>query len=102
IQAQILELINTIRKDANTSILLITHDLGVVAEMADRVIVMYAGQVVEEADVFELFDRPKHTYTVGLMGYIPHIELSDEKLSSIPGTVPSLRDMPAGCRYQAR
>ncbi|MFC0335787.1 ABC transporter ATP-binding protein [Paenibacillus sepulcri] len=102
IQAQILELINTIRKDANTSIMLITHDLGVVAEMADRVIVMYAGQVVEEADVFELFDRPKHPYTVGLMGSIPHIELSDEKLSSIPGTVPSLRDMPAGCRYQAR
>jgi peptide/nickel transport system ATP-binding protein len=102
IQAQILELMKKIRGTHQTSIMLITHDLGVVAEMADRIIVMYAGQVVEEAEVHELFDRPMHPYTVGLMGSIPHVELEEEELRSIPGSVPSLRSMPAGCRYQTR
>lgn len=102
IQAQILELIRNIRMESNTSVMLITHDLGVVAENADRIIVMYAGQVVEEANVFELFDHPKHPYTVGLMASIPHINSGDETLRSIPGTVPSLQNMPSGCRYQSR
>ncbi|GAA4880756.1 ABC transporter ATP-binding protein [Paenibacillus vulneris] len=102
IQAQILELMKRIRSESNTSIILISHDLGVVAEMADRIIVMYAGQVVEEAEVFELFERPMHPYTIGLMRSIPHLELEDEELQSIPGAVPSLLDMPEGCRYQAR
>ena len=102
IQAQILDLMKSIRSEHGTSIMLITHDLGVVAEMADRVMVMYAGQVVEEADVQELFDRPLHPYTAGLMQSIPHLEIEDEVLQSIPGAVPSLKDMPAGCRYQAR
>ncbi|MFE5323755.1 ABC transporter ATP-binding protein [Paenibacillus sp. NPDC056579] len=102
IQAQILELMKRIRQESNTSIILISHDLGVVAEMADRIIVMYAGQVVEEAEVFELFERPMHPYTAGLMASIPHLELEEEELQSIPGAVPSLLDMPAGCRYQER
>ncbi|OMF37752.1 peptide ABC transporter ATP-binding protein [Paenibacillus sp. FSL H8-0548] len=102
IQAQILELIRNIRTESNTSVMLITHDLGVVAENADRIIVMYAGQVVEEANVYELFDHPKHPYTVGLMGSIPHIDSGNEPLRSIPGTVPSLQNMPSGCRYQSR
>lgn len=102
IQAQILELMKKIRKESNTSIILITHDLGVVAEMADRIIVMYAGQVVEEADVYELFAQPRHPYTVGLMNSIPHLRIEDEELQSIPGSVPSLKDMPQGCRYRDR
>ncbi|WP_282939605.1 ABC transporter ATP-binding protein [Paenibacillus sp. RC67] len=102
IQAQILELMKKIRAESNTSIILISHDLGVVAEMADRIIVMYAGQVVEEAEVYELFERPMHPYTIGLMKSIPHLEMEEEELQSIPGAVPSLLDMPEGCRYQAR
>ncbi len=103
IQAQILDLMEDLRKESEASILLITHDLGVVAEMADRVIVMYAGQIVEEADVFTLFQSPTHPYTKGLMGSIPNV--SDdftERLKSIPGNVPSLRDMPEGCRFCER
>jgi peptide/nickel transport system ATP-binding protein len=103
IQAQILELMKQLRKEYSTSIMLITHDLGVIAEMADRVIVMYAGQVVEESDVFTLFNNPKHPYTVGLMNSIPHLDdESEERLSSIPGTVPSLQQMPKGCRFHTR
>lgn len=103
IQAQILKLMQGLREESDTSIMLITHDLGVIAEMADRVIVMYAGQVVEEAEVFELFDNPKHPYTKGLMASIPHIEFDgNERLVSIPGTVPSLDQMPQGCRFQSR
>ncbi|MFT8319245.1 MAG: ABC transporter ATP-binding protein [Sporolactobacillus sp.] len=103
IQAQILKLMKALREDSKTAILLITHDLGVVAEMADKVVVMYAGQVVEETDVFTLFDNPKHPYTLGLMKSIPHITNPDDmRLDSIPGSVPSARNMPKGCRFCAR
>jgi peptide/nickel transport system ATP-binding protein len=103
IQAQILKLMKTLREKSNTAIILITHDLGVVSEMADKVIVMYAGQVVEEADVFTLFDNPKHPYTKGLIDSIPHLEYhAEERLYSIPGTVPSMQNMPEGCRFHTR
>ncbi|WP_100486974.1 ABC transporter ATP-binding protein [Sporolactobacillus pectinivorans] len=103
IQAQILKLMKELRKNFKTSIVLITHDLGVVAEMADKVAVMYAGQVVEETDVFTLFDNPKHPYTLGLMKSIPHITNPDDmRLESIPGSVPSAHNMPEGCRFYAR
>jgi peptide/nickel transport system ATP-binding protein len=103
IQAQILELKKKLRSQSNTAIIIITHDLGVVAEMVDRIIVMYAGQVVEEADVYTLFDDPKHPYTKGLIGSIPHIDYdAEERLVSIPGAVPSLQNMPTGCRFHTR
>lgn len=103
IQAQILKLMKKLQRESNTSIMFITHDLGVVAEMADKVIVMYAGQVVEEADVFSLFDHPKHPYTKGLLDSIPQLEYeSKQKLDSILGTVPTLKQMPAGCRFHTR
>ncbi|WP_411678372.1 ABC transporter ATP-binding protein [Caproicibacter sp.] len=100
IQAQILELMKKLRKESGTSIMLITHDLGVVAEMADRIIVMYAGQVIESADVYTLFDHPAHPYTIGLMNSIPTIDLDDTKrLESITGTVPSMYQKIKGCRF---
>ncbi|WP_240417264.1 ABC transporter ATP-binding protein [Paenibacillus periandrae] len=103
IQAQVLELMKKLRKEIGTAIILITHDLGVIAEMADKVIVMYAGQVVEETDVFTLFDNPLHPYTKGLIGSIPQIDGDlEERLVSIPGTVPSLLQMPNGCRFHSR
>jgi peptide/nickel transport system ATP-binding protein len=103
IQAQILTLMKKLAEASRTATILITHDLGVVAEMADKVAVMYAGQVVEEADVFELFDHPRHPYTVGLMKSIPHLGADDDaRLESIPGSVPSLANMPNGCRFQDR
>ncbi|WP_369374536.1 ABC transporter ATP-binding protein [Promicromonospora sp. Populi] len=103
IQAQILTLMKKLAEASQTATILITHDLGVVAEMADKVAVMYAGQVVEEADVFELFDHPRHPYTVGLMKSIPHLGADDDvRLESIPGSVPSPSNMPSGCRFQDR
>ncbi|PLR78656.1 peptide ABC transporter ATP-binding protein [Bacillus sp. V3-13] len=103
IQAQILELMKELREESNTAIIMITHDLGVIAEMADKVLVMYAGQVVEEADVFTLFDEPKHPYTKGLIDSIPHLEHENHKrLYSIPGMVPTLQNMPRGCRFHTR
>jgi peptide/nickel transport system ATP-binding protein len=103
IQAQILNLMKKLREESNTAIILITHDLGVVAEMADKVAVMYAGQVVEETDVYTLFDNPKHPYTLGLMKSIPHITNPDDmRLDSIPGSVPSVHNMPKGCRFYDR
>ncbi|NHN31731.1 ABC transporter ATP-binding protein [Paenibacillus agricola] len=102
IQAQILEMINKLSKELNTGVILITHDLGVVAEMADRVVVMYAGEVVEEANVYDLFARPKHPYTIGLLGSLPKIEERREELDSISGTVPNLLDMPSGCTFHPR
>ncbi|MBT2728581.1 ABC transporter ATP-binding protein [Bacillus sp. ISL-75] len=103
IQAQILELMKELREESDTAIMLITHDLGVIAEMADKVLVMYAGQVVEEADVFTLFDEPKHPYTKGLIESIPHLEYEEHKrLYSIPGMVPTLQHMPKGCRFHTR
>ena len=102
IQAQILKLMKELISEFDTSILLITHDLGVVAEMADRVVVMYAGQVVEETDVFTLFREPKHPYTKGLMDSTPKIHELKEELTSIPGTVPNPLHYPIGCRFMDR
>ena len=102
IQAQILELMNRINEEHHMSILLITHDLGVVAEMCSRVVVMYAGRIVEEADATSLFLSPRHPYTIGLINSIPAIGKYVERLESIPGNVPSLLDMPKGCKFAPR
>lgn len=102
IQAQILDLMRNLKEKTGTSIMLITHDLGVVAEMCDRVIVMYAGQVVEETDVETLFENPKHPYTIGLMNSIPDLEDEREYLETIPGSVPLAHQMPTGCRFAPR
>ena len=103
IQAQILELMRELRKTVNTSIMLITHDLGVIAEMADRVIVMYAGQIVENATVHELFDDPLHPYSLALLNSMPVLgDASNRTLQSIEGTVPMMIDPPIGCRFADR
>jgi oligopeptide/dipeptide ABC transporter ATP-binding protein len=102
IQAQILELIAKLSKDLDTGVILITHDLAVVAEMADRVVVMYTGEIVEEASVFELFANPKHPYTIGLLGSLPKINEQLEELDSIPGTVPNPLHIPSGCAFHPR
>ena len=102
IQAQILYLLKELSDELDTAIILITHDLGVVAELADRVIVMYAGQVVEERDVYELFEEPLHPYTKGLLNSTPRIHDLKDKLESIPGTVPTPENMPKGCRFHPR
>ena len=102
IQAQILELLGRLREELGTAILLITHDLAVIAETAHRVVVMYAGKVVEEAPVKELFARPLHPYTQGLMGSIPRVDQKRERLASIEGVVPSPFGLPDGCRFYNR
>ena len=102
IQAQILDLMRNLREQTGTAIILITHDLGVVAEMCDRVAVMYAGEIVEQTDVSTLFDRPRHPYTRGLIGSIPVVGAVREDLSVIPGNVPNLIDLPKGCRFAPR
>ncbi|WP_421617166.1 ABC transporter ATP-binding protein [Brevibacillus sp. TJ4] len=102
IQAQILDLMRDLKEKTGTSIMLITHDLGVVAEMCDRVIVMYAGQVVEETDVESLFENPMHPYTIGLMNSVPDLEEEREYLETIPGSVPLAHQMPKGCRFAPR
>jgi peptide/nickel transport system ATP-binding protein len=102
IQAQILNLIADLRQRVGTAILLITHDLAVVAEVADRVCVMYAGQIVEEAPVRQLFARPLHPYTQGLLASVPRIDHPEKELSSVPGSVPNLIDPPSGCRFHPR
>jgi peptide/nickel transport system ATP-binding protein len=102
IQAQILDLMRGLRRDTGTAIILITHDLGVVAEMADDVAVMYAGQIVERAPVAALFARPEHPYTVGLLGSIPKLDQKRERLPSIEGRVPDMAHPPEGCRFAAR
>jgi oligopeptide/dipeptide ABC transporter ATP-binding protein len=102
IQAQILELLLDLQKKIGTSILMITHDLGVIAETASRVIVMYAGEVVEQAEVDELFAKPQHPYTEGLMHSMPHIGHDQERLNVIPGTVPAPTEWPAACRFRDR
>jgi oligopeptide/dipeptide ABC transporter ATP-binding protein len=102
IQAQILTLMRDLKKNSNTSIMIITHDLGVVAEIADRVIVMYAGEVVEEAPVYELFENPLHPYTQGLMASIPKVHDVVDDLYSIDGTVPNPAKMPSGCKFHPR
>ena len=103
IQAQILDLINELKKELNIAVILITHDLGVVAETADRVVVMYAGEKLEEAPVEELFKHPRHPYTWGLLKSLPRLDMaSNEKLSSIPGTPPDLLQPPVGDPFAAR
>jgi oligopeptide/dipeptide ABC transporter ATP-binding protein len=102
IQAQILDLMADLREKTNTAIILITHDLGVVAEMCDRVAVMYAGEIVEQADVQTLFAEPKHPYTKGLIGAVPVPGVIRDELATIPGNVPNLVDLPDGCRFAPR
>ena len=102
IQAQILKLIKEMRKEFHTSILLITHDLGVIAEMCDRVAVMYAGSIVEQAAVETIFGDPKHPYTRGLWGAIPRVDEERESLAMIPGVVPDLSSPPKGCKFNPR
>jgi peptide/nickel transport system ATP-binding protein len=102
VQAQILELMNKLKKSNDMGIIMITHDLGVVAEVCDRVVVMYAGKIVEQADVKELFGSPKHPYTKGLLESVPRLGVKKEKLGSIPGMVPSPDKMPQGCRFYDR
>jgi peptide/nickel transport system ATP-binding protein/oligopeptide transport system ATP-binding protein len=102
IQAQILDLIGKLKQDTGASVMLITHDLGVIAETADRVIVMYAGQIVETGDVDTIFDRPMHPYTSGLLQSIPRLTEDKDRLHSIEGIVPSPFDMPKGCRFAPR
>jgi peptide/nickel transport system ATP-binding protein len=106
IQAQILELLNELRKQRDLAVLLITHDLGVVAEVADRVAVMYTGRIVEESPVDELFARPKHPYTEGLLRSVPKLTTEDvmrkERLETIEGVVPSPTDLPPGCHFAPR
>ena len=103
IQAQILDLLVSLQKEIHAGIILITHDLGVVAQMADRVCVMYAGQIVEEASALELFTDPKHPYTRSLLNSIPQKDADDEELYVIQGMVPSLKNLPRqGCRFNAR
>jgi oligopeptide/dipeptide ABC transporter ATP-binding protein len=106
IQAQILELLNELRKQRELAVLLITHDLGVVAEVADRVAVMYTGRIVEQSPVDELFARPKHPYTEGLLRSVPKLTIDDvtrkERLETIEGVVPSPTDLPPGCHFAPR
>jgi oligopeptide/dipeptide ABC transporter ATP-binding protein len=102
IQNQILQLMKSLKDKSNMSIMLITHDLGVVAEMADRVVVMYSGQVVEQGDVFTIFESPKHPYTEGLLKSMPSAEKRIGKLYAIEGVVPNPLNLPTGCRFAAR
>jgi oligopeptide/dipeptide ABC transporter ATP-binding protein len=102
IQAQILDLMLRLQKETGAAIILITHDLGVVAEMCDRVAVMYAGEIVEQADTATLFREPRHPYTRGLIGSIPVVGQIRDELSVIPGNVPNLIDLPSGCRFAPR
>ena len=102
IQAQILDLMRKLKDEFGTSILLITHDLGVVAETCDRVAVMYAGRIVEQGPVKKIFRNPQHPYTIGLLNSIPKIDGERQRLQPIEGNVPSLRNMPEGCRFAPR
>ncbi len=102
IQAQILALMNNLQKETGMSTILITHDLGVVAETCDDVVVMYAGKIVEKSSTKELFENPKHPYTIGLLNSIPKLGEKKHRLNTIPGIVPSLSNLPKGCRFQDR
>jgi len=102
IQAQILDLMRNLRTQLGSAVILITHDLGVIAEMADNVAVMYAGQIVEQTSVHDLFKEPLHPYTIGLIGSTPVLGKIREKLDVIPGTVPNLVNLPVGCRFAPR
>jgi oligopeptide/dipeptide ABC transporter ATP-binding protein len=102
VQAQILELLKRLQRELGMAILFVTHDLGVIADVCDRVAVMYAGQIVEEASVDALFARPQHPYTEGLLGAMPQVGGREERLTVIPGRVPLPHEMPNGCRFAAR
>ena len=102
IQAQILELLAELQRRLGMAVLIITHDLGVIAEVADEVLVMYAGQIVESAPVADLFADPQHPYTIGLLGSIPRLDVERARLATIEGTVPSANRQPVGCRFSPR
>lgn len=102
IQAQILDLIKALKEKYNMGVMMITHDMGVVAEVADRVMVMYAGKKVEEGTVEEIFNNPKHPYTIGLLNSVPNVDDPDFELESIPGSLPSLNEQITGCRFHTR
>ena len=102
VQAQILDLMRALRDETGAAIMLITHDLGVIAELAQDVIVMYAGKIVERADVVALFADPQHPYTVGLLGSIPKLHADQQQLATIEGVVPNPLDLPRGCRFSLR
>ncbi|MCL2855930.1 MAG: ABC transporter ATP-binding protein [Defluviitaleaceae bacterium] len=102
IQAQVLELMKQLKQDLNTSMIMITHDLGIVADICDKVAIMYAGTVVELADKVDLFKNPKHPYTVGLFGSIPDITNDDDELKPIKGAMPDPTDLPSGCPFRTR
>ncbi len=102
VQAQILELVKDLRQRVNTSVMLITHDLGVVAEMSERIIVMYAGRVVEDGEVVEVLRDPRHPYTKGLLASIPSLGKKNERLNVIAGTVPNPLRLPVGCKFAPR
>ena len=102
IQAQILDLMNKLKKEIGTSILFITHDLGVVAEVCDHVVVMYCGRVVEKGTVYDIFEKPSHPYTEGLLNSIPKLGEHVDELESIPGNVPNPKYMPKGCKFAPR
>jgi oligopeptide/dipeptide ABC transporter ATP-binding protein len=102
IEAQILKLMKGMQAASNTSIILITHNLGIIAELCSYVYVMYAGQIMEQAPVFELFAEPKHPYTQGLLKSLPMLGEHREKLHAIPGSVPNLASLPPGCSFCPR
>lgn len=102
IQAQVLDLMNKLKKDFNTAMLLITHDLGVVAEVCDKVAIMYAGEIVEYASIEELFENPKHPYTKGLFGSIPSLDEEVDRLKPIKGLMPDPTNLPSGCKFHPR
>jgi len=102
IQKQVLVLLNKLKKDVSTGVLFITHDLGVVAEIADRVIVLYSGRKVEEGTIEMIFAKPQHPYTIGLMNAVPNVELDDFDIQPIPGTFPNITEEIGGCRFHPR
>jgi oligopeptide/dipeptide ABC transporter ATP-binding protein len=102
IQAQVLEVLKTVQKETNAATILITHDLGIVAELCERVLVMYAGRIVESGDVHTIFQNPRHPYTIGLMDSLPKLTEDEEWLHPIPGSPPSLINRPSGCAFHPR
>ena len=102
IQAQVLEVMQRVMQETNAATILITHDLGIVAEMCDRVLVMYAGQIVESGDVATIFRSPRHPYTIGLINSLPKLTEDEERLEPIPGSPPSLINLPSGCPFHPR
>jgi peptide/nickel transport system ATP-binding protein len=102
IQAQVLDLMRTLKEQTDAAIILISHDLGVVAEICDEVAVMYAGEIVERAPVAVLFDEPQHPYTIGLLASIPRLDRKVDELATIEGSLPNMTALPVGCRFAPR